>query len=141
MTTNNEVGTLQPVQEIAAICHEADVAFHTDASQAVGKITIDMEGDHVDLLSVSGHKLYGPKGIGALVFRRSPKLRKLIPLIDGGGHERGLRSGTLNVPAVVGLGAACEIAAATFEKERDRLGGLRRQVRGRINGLSAGRAC
>ncbi len=125
MTANNEVGTLQPVNEIAAICQEADVAFHTDASQAVGKITIDMEGDQIDLLSVSGHKLYGPKGIGALIFRRSPKLRKLIPLIDGGGHERGLRSGTLNVPAIVGLGTACEIAAATLEEERDRLERLR----------------
>ena len=101
--------------------------FHTDASQVVGKIPIDLEASSVDLLSFSGHKLYGPKGIGVLILRKRKKLPRLLPLIDGGGHEHGLRSGTLNVPAIVGLGKACEIAAEELPQEISRVKALRDQ--------------
>ena len=127
MTANNELGTLTPIEEIGALCKNAGVLFHTDASQAVGKIPLDMQRCHLDLVSVSGHKLYGPKGVGALAFRRSAKVKKLIPIIDGGGHERGMRSGTLNVPAIVGLGRAAEIARLAMSDESERIRGLRDQ--------------
>lgn len=109
------------------ICKKAGVVFHTDASQAVGKIPLDMQRYQLDMISVSGHKFYGPKGVGALAFRRSTKLKKLIPIIDGGGHERGMRSGTLNVPAIVGLGKASEIARLAMNDEENRIRGLRDQ--------------
>ncbi len=127
MTANNELGTLTPLEEIGMICKKAGVVFHTDASQAVGKIPLDMQRYQLDMISVSGHKFYGPKGVGALAFRRSTKLKKLIPIIDGGGHERGMRSGTLNVPAIVGLGKASEIARLAMNDEENRIRGLRDQ--------------
>ena len=123
MTANNETGTIQPIREIGAICRERGVLFHTDATQAVGKIAVDARD--VDLLSVSAHKLYGPKGAGALYVRGEEAKAGLRPLIDGGGQESGLRAGTLNVPGIVGLGAACEIAAAEMEAESMRLRALR----------------
>jgi cysteine desulfurase len=120
---NNEIGTLPPLAEIAEIAHEKGAYFHTDAAQAVGKVDLDVGRDGIDLLSLSGHKLYGPKGVGALYVRR--ELQPLIaPQIEGGGHERGLRSGTLNVPGIIGLGAAAEIAAAGREEEAERLQAL-----------------
>ena len=125
MAANNELGTLARIRDIGLICEEAGVAFHTDASQAAGKVPINMEEFRLDLLSVSGHKLYGPKGVGALAFRRSRKINKLVPIIDGGGHERGLRSGTLNVPAIVGLGRASDIARLEMSQESERIQRLR----------------
>ena len=120
---NNEVGTLPPLAEIAQIAHEKGAYFHTDAAQAVGKVDLDVGRDGIDLLSLSGHKLYGPKGVGALYVRRD--LQPLMaPQIEGGGHERGLRSGTLNVPGVVGLGVAAELATAGRAEEAERLRAL-----------------
>ena len=109
MTANNEIGTIQPINEIGKICRTKGVFFHTDAAQAVGKIEMDVNAMNIDLLSLSSHKIYGPKGIGALFVRRKPRVR-LSPIINGGGQERGLRSGTLPPALIVGLGAACEIA-------------------------------
>ena len=109
MGVNNEIGVIQPLAEIGALCRRKRVFFHTDAAQMVGKVPIDVEAMNIDLLSISGHKLYGPKGIGALYVRRRPRVR-LEPLMSGGGQERGLRSGTLPHPLVVGLGAACRVA-------------------------------
>lgn len=109
MAVNNEIGVIQPIAEIGKICSERKVLFHTDAAQALGKIPIDIHSMHIDLMSISGHKIYGPKGVGALYVRRRPKVR-LEAIFSGGGQERGLRSGTLPAPLVVGLGVACEIA-------------------------------
>eukprot|EP00730_Choanoeca_flexa_P013264 TRINITY_DN5135_c0_g2_i1.p1 TRINITY_DN5135_c0_g2~~TRINITY_DN5135_c0_g2_i1.p1 ORF type:complete len:461 (+),score=145.25 TRINITY_DN5135_c0_g2_i1:177-1559(+) len=109
MMVNNEIGVVQPVKEIGALCRENKIFFHTDAAQAVGKIPVDVNELNIDLMSISGHKLYGPKGVGALYVRRRPRVR-LEPLINGGGQERGLRSGTLPAPLAVGLGAACKVA-------------------------------
>ena len=122
MTANNEIGTIQPIKEIGKACHEHGVLFHTDAAQALGKIKIDVNKMNIDLMSISAHKLYGPKGIGALYIRSKNPRVKLVPQIDGGGHERGFRSGTLNVPGVVGFGKACEIASdeIAIESERTR---------------------
>lgn len=129
MAANNEVGTLHPVAEVGALCKRRGVLFHTDAAQAVGKVPLDVEAMGIDLLSVSGHKLYGPKGVGALYVRkRSPHVR-LEPQTDGGGHERGARSGTVNVPGVVGLGLACELAVASLATEAARLTALRERLR------------
>src|SRR5437764_2680174 len=110
MAANNDIGTLQPVKAIGKLCKEKGVLFHTDAVQAVGKTPVDVEEMGIDLLSLSGHKLYGPKGIGALYVRRKDPRVRLDAIIDGGGHERGMRSGTLPVPLIVGLGLACELA-------------------------------
>jgi cysteine desulfurase len=128
MYANNEIGVIQPIAEIGRIAKEKKILFHVDAAQAVGRISVDVQKDGVDLLSISAHKLYGPKGIGALYVRRKDPRVQIAALIDGGGHERGMRSGTLNVPAIVGFGKACEIAqkemAAESEKHkamRDRL--------------------
>jgi cysteine desulfurase len=116
---SNEIGTLNPVREIGALCHERGVLFFTDATQVVGKVPVDVEADNVDLLCLSGHKLYGPKGIGALYVRRKNPRVRLSAQMDGGGHERGMRSGTLNVPGIVGLGKACELAHDELEKDAE----------------------
>lgn len=116
MTVNNEIGVIQPIREIGEICRKYKVFFHTDAAQAVGKIPIDVNKDNIDLLSISGHKIYGPKGVGALYVRRKPRVR-IDPIISGGGQERGIRSGTLPVPLVVGLGKACEVALEELEND------------------------
>jgi cysteine desulfurase len=126
MTANNEIGVLQPVVEIGALCRARGVLFHSDAAQAVGKMPVDVAAMTVDLLSISGHKIYGPKGVGALYVRRRPRAR-IEPLFDGGGQERGLRSGTLPAPLCVGFGAAARIAAAELGAESERLLGLRRR--------------
>lgn len=125
MAANNEIGTLQPIGEIGALCHEAGVLFHTDAAQSAGKVPVDVQEMNLDLVSLSGHKMYGPKGVGALFVRRKAPRVRLQPLLFGGGHERGLRSGTLNVPAIVGFGEAARIASAEMAEEAERLAGLR----------------
>jgi cysteine desulfurase len=132
MAANNEIGTLQPVKEIGKLAHERGILFHTDATQAVGKIPVNVEEMGIDLLSLSAHKLYGPKGIGALYVRGVKPRVKLRPLIDGGGHERGMRSGTLNVPGVVGLGKACEIAQKEMARETEQLVNLRERLKSKI---------
>jgi cysteine desulfurase len=124
LAAHNEIGVLQPLAEIGALCRERGVLFHTDAAQAAGKIPLDVEALRIDLLSISAHKLYGPKGIGALYVRRRPRAR-LEALIDGGGQERGFRSGTLPTPLCVGFGEACAIAAAEMAEESARLSRLR----------------
>ncbi|MCB9783581.1 MAG: IscS subfamily cysteine desulfurase [Candidatus Omnitrophica bacterium] len=137
MAANNEIGTLQPLEQIGAICKEREVLFHTDAAQAVGKIPLDVEAMKIDLLSLSGHKIYGPKGIGALYVRRRNPTVRLTAQMDGGGHERGMRSGTLNVPGIVGMGKACEICRDEMKEEEDRLVKLRESLMDRIlEGLS-----
>ena len=127
MAVNNEIGVIQPLAEIGAICREKKVFFHTDAAQAAGKIPLDVEAMNIDLLSISGHKIYGPKGIGALYVRRKPRVR-LVPLIVGGGQERGFRSGTLPTPLCVGLGAAAEIAMREMDSEAERLTKLQQRM-------------
>ncbi len=125
MYANNEIGTIHPIREIGRIAKEKGIVFHCDAVQAVGKIPVDAERDGIDLLAMSGHKIYGPKGIGALWVRsKGPRVR-ISPIIDGGGHERGMRSGTLNVPGIVGFGKACEIAQQDMTEEAARMIGLR----------------
>ena len=121
MAANNEVGTIAPISEIGKIAHEHGVLFHTDAAQAAGHIPIDVEAMNIDLMSISAHKIYGPKGIGALYVRRRNPRAKVAPIIFGGGHERGIRSGTLNVPGIVGLGKALEIAEKEMNVENERL--------------------
>jgi cysteine desulfurase len=129
MSANNEVGTLQPIKEIGRLCKERGVLFHTDAAQAAGKVPLDVEDMGIDLLSISAHKMYGPKGVGALyVRRREPRVR-LEPQMDGGGQERGLRSGTSNVPAIVGFGVACELCRCEMAAEASRLTELRERLR------------
>jgi cysteine desulfurase len=123
MMVNNEIGVIQPVAEIGKICRESGVYFHTDAAQAVGKLPIDVEAMNIDLLSISGHKIYGPKGIGALFVRRKPRVR-LNAIITGGGQERGMRSGTLPTPLCIGLGEACAIAKAEMQAENQRIKNL-----------------
>ena len=132
MAANNEIGTIQPIKEIGRIANEKGILFHTDAAQAVGKIPIDVEEIGADLLSISGHKMYGPKGVGALYVRSKKPPIKLQPIIDGGGHERGMRSGTLNVPGIVGLGMACKIAGKEMAAEAERLAILREQLKSGI---------
>ena len=122
---NNEVGTLNPIREIGALCHEKGVLFFTDATQAIGKVPVDVEADNVDIMCLSGHKVYGPKGVGAMyVRRRNPRVR-LVAQMDGGGHERGMRSGTLNVPGIVGLGKACELCEQELDKDTKHASELR----------------
>jgi cysteine desulfurase len=120
MYANNEIGVVQPIREIGKICHEKGVLFHTDAVQAVGKIPVDVQADNIDILSLSAHKIYGPKGVGALYVRRRNPRVQITEQINGGGHERGMRSGTLNVPGIVGLGKACEICGLEMAKEAAR---------------------
>lgn len=132
MAANNEIGTVQPIEEIGALCHEHGALFHCDATQGVGRIKIDVEAQHIDLLSLSGHKIYGPKGVGALyVRRRKPRVR-LVSQMDGGGHERGMRSGTLNVTGIVGLGKACEILLDETDKDMAHAQHLRERLESRI---------
>ncbi|WP_462265187.1 IscS subfamily cysteine desulfurase [Mucilaginibacter sp.] len=125
MYGNNEIGVVQPIKEIAAIAHNHGALFMTDATQAVGKIPVDVIADGIDLLALSAHKMYGPKGVGALYVRRKNPRVKVTAQMDGGGHERGMRSGTLNVPGIVGLGKACEIALQDMEADAIRLSALR----------------
>jgi cysteine desulfurase len=125
MAANNEIGVLQPIREIGKLCHEKGVIFHTDAVQAVGKVPVNVLADNIDVLSLSGHKIYGPKGVGALYVRRRNPRVQIAAQIDGGGHERGMRSGTLNVPGIAGLGKACEIAYQEMDSEAAYLRGLR----------------
>jgi len=129
MHANNEIGVLQPLAEIGSIARERGVLFHTDAAQSAGKVPIHVEQAHVDLLSLSAHKMYGPKGIGALYVRRKNPRVEIAPQIHGGGHERGLRSGTLNVPGIVGLGKACEICRLEMPQEAERVGRLRDRLK------------
>jgi cysteine desulfurase len=132
MYANNEVGTLQPVAEIGRICRERGVLFHSDAAQAVGKVRVNVDADCIDLLSISAHKMYGPKGAGALYVRRRGPRAQLTAQMDGGGHERGMRSGTLNVPGIVGLGEACAICGREMDQESARLRRLRDRLRARL---------
>jgi cysteine desulfurase len=138
MAAHNEIGVIQPLAEIGALCRSRGVLFHSDAAQAFGKIPLDIEAMKIDLLSISGHKIYGPKGIGALCVRRRPRVR-LLPLIDGGGQERGLRSGTLPTPLCVGLGRAAAIAGEEMADEAERLrqlrDGLLKNLARRVPGL------
>jgi cysteine desulfurase len=132
MYANNEIGVLQPVEEIGKLCRERGVLFHSDATQAVGKVPVDVNKQNIDIMSLSAHKMYGPKGVGALYVRRRNPRVQLSPVIDGGGHERGMRSGTLNVPGIVGFGKACEIALQEMPQESARLGALRDRLRDSI---------
>ncbi len=134
MAANNEIGTLQPVREIGRACKRRGVLFHTDAVQAAGKVPLDVDEMGIDLLSLSAHKMYGPKGVGALYVRRREPHVRLEPQIDGGGHERGLRSGTLPVPLIVGFGAACELCRSEMAEEAERLRALRERLRAGIQG-------
>ena len=132
MAANNEVGTMHPIREIGAICKQKGTLFHTDATQQVGKAPIDVEADNIDLLSLSAHKMYGPKGVGALYVRRKNPRVRLTSQMDGGGHERGMRSGTLNVTGIVGLGEAARICREEMASEASRLSALRARLQDRI---------
>jgi len=138
MAVNNEIGVVQDIARLAAIAKQAGALFHTDIAQAVGKIPLDLTGWKVDLASISGHKVYGPKGVGALYVRRRPRVR-LAPLFSGGGQERGLRSGTLPAPLIVGLGEACRLASSEMAEEAKRLTALRDRLldrmRDRVSGI------
>jgi cysteine desulfurase len=129
MAANNEIGTLQPLKAIGKLCKEKGILFHTDAVQAIGKLPVDVEDMGIDLLSMTAHKLYGPKGIGALYVRKKDPRVRLEPQIDGGGHERGMRSGTLPVPLIIGFGAACDIARREMSEESERTFNLRERLR------------
>jgi len=132
MYANNEIGVIQPVAEIGKLCHERGVIFHSDATQAVGKVPVNVIKDNIDVMSISAHKMYGPKGVGALYVRRKNPRVQLVAQMDGGGHERGMRSGTLNVPGIVGLGKTCAIASEDMGKEACHLAGLRNRLKDRI---------
>lgn len=132
MFANNEIGTILPIAEIGKVCKEKGVLFHTDAVQAIGKVPVDVQAMGIDLLSLSGHKIYGPKGIGALYVRKKDPRVRLEPMIDGGGHERGMRSGTLPVPLIVGLGKACALANQEMETESKHTFALRERLRTKI---------
>ncbi|RZJ70781.1 MAG: IscS subfamily cysteine desulfurase, partial [Flavobacterium sp.] len=133
MYGNNEIGVIQPVKEISAIAHKYGALFMTDATQAVGKIPVDVNADGIDLMAFSAHKMYGPKGVGALYVRRKNPRVKVTSQMDGGGHERGMRSGTLNVPGIVGLGKACELCRLEMESETIRLSALRDKLESTLN--------
>lgn len=133
MYGNNEIGVIQPIKEISAIAKEHGALFHTDATQAVGKVPVDVIADGIDLMSFSAHKMYGPKGVGALYVRRKNPRVKVTSQMDGGGHERGMRSGTLNVPGIVGLGKACELCMNEMEDEAIRLSALRDKLERELN--------
>jgi cysteine desulfurase len=132
MYVNNEIGVIQPIPEIGKIAKEKGIFFHVDGVQAVGKIPVDVQKDGIDLLALSGHKIYGPKGVGALYVRRRNPRVQLSAIIDGGGHERGMRSGTLNVPGIVGFGKACEVCEQEMAEESKRLAALRDRLKDRI---------
>ena len=132
MFANNEIGVVQPVAEIGKMCRERNVIFHTDAVQAVGKIPVDVNTMNIDVLSLTAHKLYGPKGVGALYVRRRNPRVQISEQINGGGHERGMRSGTLNVPGIVGLGKACELAGQEMAAEGERLRRLRNKLKAKL---------
>ncbi|WP_174242279.1 IscS subfamily cysteine desulfurase [Granulicella sp. WH15] len=132
MFANNEIGVIQPVAEIGKLCKSKGILFHTDAVQAVGKIPVDVQSMGIDVLSLSGHKIYGPKGVGALYVRRRNPRVQITEQINGGGHERGMRSGTLNVPGIVGLGAACEIALNEMAEEAKREAELRDYLKAKL---------
>ena len=134
MHGNNEIGTIQPVAEIGALCKERGVLFHTDACQTFGKVPIDVEAMGIDLLTCSAHKIHGPKGVGALYVRRKKPRVRCEPVIHGGGHERGMRSGTLNVPGIVGLGQAAELCRLSLDTEPAEIGRLRDRLRDAIVG-------
>src|SRR5213595_2903539 len=134
MAANNEIGVLQPLEESGKLCRERGVLFHSDAVQALGKVPLDVNKMNIDLASLTAHKLYGPKGCGALYVRRRNPRVQLSAVIDGGGHERGMRSGTLNVPGIVGLGKACALAKEEMAQEGAHLGALRDRLRERIMG-------
>jgi cysteine desulfurase len=129
MYANNEIGSINPIQEIGKIAKEHGIIFAVDGVQAVGKIPVDVQKDNIDLLAISAHKIYGPKGVGALYVRRRNPRVQLSAIIDGGGHERGMRSGTLNVTGIIGLGKACEIAQQEMTQEAERLRGLRDRLK------------
>ncbi|KAI3798952.1 hypothetical protein L1987_34239 [Smallanthus sonchifolius] len=133
MAVNNEIGVIQPMEEIGQICKEFNIPFHTDAAQALGKIPIDVNKWNVSLMSLSGHKVYGPKGVGALYMRRRPRIR-VEPQMNGGGQERGIRSGTVPTPLVVGMGAACELAMKEMEYDEKRVTELKDRL---LNGIRA----
>jgi cysteine desulfurase len=128
MYANNEIGTIQPIKEISTIAKKHGVLFFSDATQAVGKILVDVQKDGIDIMAFSSHKIYGPKGIGALYVRRKNPRVKITAQMDGGGHERGMRSGTLNVPGIVGFGKACELCQTKMEEETKRIGKLRNKL-------------
>src|SRR6202041_225140 len=132
MYANNEIGVVQPIAELGKIAKSKGILLHTDATQAVGKVPVDVIKDNVDLMSLSGHKMYGPKGVGALYVRRKSPRVQISAIIDGGGHERGMRSGTLNVAGIVGLGKACAIASEEMSREAVQLSSLRDRLRDRI---------
>jgi cysteine desulfurase len=132
MYANNEIGVLQPIAEIGKLAKSKGVLLHTDATQAVGKVPVNVIKDNIDLLSLSGHKMYGPKGVGALYVRRKGPRVQLTAQMDGGGHERGMRSGTLNVPGIVGLGEACALCQAEMAEESKRLAHLRDKLRDKL---------
>src|SRR5207244_13378496 len=129
MFANNEIGVLQPIEQIGKLCRERGILFHTDATQAVGKVPVNVNTQNIDIMSISAHKMYGPKGVGALYVRRKNPRVQVQALIDGGGHERGMRSGTLNVPGIVGLGKACELCNDEMEAESKRLTAMRERLR------------
>ena len=131
MSANNEIGVLQPIEEIGWLCKSRNVLFHTDATQSVGKFPLDVEASGIDLLSITAHKMYGPKGVGALYVRSRPRVG-LVAEIDGGGHERSMRSGTLNVSGIVGLGRACELSGEVMASEHTRVGDLRNRLKEQI---------
>jgi cysteine desulfurase len=132
MLANNEVGTVQPIREIGAVCRERGVLMHCDAVQGIGRVAFDVQSMNVDLASITAHKMYGPKGVGALYVRRSKPRVRLTAQMDGGGHERGYRSGTLNVPGIVGFGKAAELVAAEWREEAARVGALRDRLHQKI---------
>ncbi len=132
MIANNEIGVIQPVEEIGKLCHERGILFHTDGVQAVGKIPVDVNAMQIDALSLSGHKIYGPKGVGALYVRRRNPRVQISEQINGGGHERGMRSGTLNVTGIVGLGKACELCQDEMESESRRLSAMRDKLKAKF---------